>query len=67
MHHIGYINILLVQYMVDTVHSSFGNFAVDKLVGTFGGVAPGAALTPQKRGPHPWLTWRWGRLPVGTA
>ncbi len=53
--------------MVATGYCSYLNFALDTITMTFGGVAPGAALTPQKRSPHPFKTWRWGKLPSLTA
>ncbi len=64
IHRIGYIVINFdVLHMVATVKCSFLNLVLDKFDRTFGGVAPSVALTPQKRSPHPWLTWRWGKLP----
>ncbi len=38
-----------------------------ELVVIFRGVAPGVAPTRRKRGPHPQLSGRWGRLPACKA
>ncbi len=53
--------------MVATGYGSYLNFALDTIIMTFGGGTPSVDLTPQKRSPHPFKTWRWGKLPIWTA
>ncbi len=43
--------------------NSFESIVAHMVDGTIGAEAPGAAPTPQKRGPPPKPSWRGGRLP----
>ncbi len=55
------------MYFVDKLGKAYVLVMLKFDIRPHGGVAPGAALTPQKRGPSPPLTGREGRLPFWTA
>jgi hypothetical protein len=56
------ILILHKGYLVDKLIRSYLNYVANVLDMTSGGVAPGAAITSQKRSPRPITrTWRRGK------
>ncbi len=63
----GLLLVTAVYVINEVLNGSYVNGEANMIDGANGAAAPGAAPTPQKRGPPPSRTRGGGRLPTWTA